>query len=158
MRSDAEILFVELEDIDLGVVYKAPQTDRSPFFDDLETVFALLTENNKQAVILGDTNIDILSSSIQEYTDLLDSYGFHNCISTPTRITETSATCIDHILCNFVPACFLSGVYDTATADHLGVGILYRSKNAHQERRINAEYVSRTYFSKATTPLAQYSF
>lgn len=71
-------------------------------------------------------NIDVLSEGCDDYKNLLDSYGFQNLISHPTRITANTGTCLDHVLCNFTPVSILSGVYDSPIADHVPIAFLYR--------------------------------
>jgi endonuclease/exonuclease/phosphatase (EEP) superfamily protein YafD len=52
--------------------------------------------------ILGDLNIDVLkydsSQLAQDYVDLLFSYGLLQVITKPTRLSNTSATLIDHVI------------------------------------------------------------
>ena len=53
---------------------------------------------------MGDLNIDFLKSEVHKSTssllDILYSYTVLSVITKPTRVTESSATLIDHILRN----------------------------------------------------------
>ena len=53
---------------------------------------------------MGDFNIDLLKDNmdrpVHDYIDFIYSYSFTPKIYKPTRITESTATCIDDILTN----------------------------------------------------------
>lgn len=49
VSSSSEFLFVELEGVMVGVVYRAPHADRSKFVNDLESVFIHVTDKNKKS-------------------------------------------------------------------------------------------------------------
>lgn len=124
--TSCESLFVEIDNVVYGVVYRPPQSHRKLFLKDLESIFSYLNDNHKNTVVVGDVNIDILGGICDDYQNLLNSYGFQNLISYPTRITSDTCTCLDHVLCNFKPVSFLSGPYDIPVADHLPIALLYR--------------------------------
>ena len=69
------------------------------FVGDLERT--LMTINGKASCILaGDINIDIIkleNEGTMNYLTTLFSYRFLPYITLPSRITNLSATCIDHI-------------------------------------------------------------
>ena len=57
--------------------------------------------DNTLAILLGDININLLNENnekVNNYLDNLFEKNFIPCISLPTRITDHSATIIDHIL------------------------------------------------------------
>ena len=51
---------------------------------------------SKEIILLGDFNIDLQKSNSQR-TNNLDTYNLHQLIKLPTRVTQNSATLIDHI-------------------------------------------------------------
>lgn len=54
-------------------------------------------------LLTGDTNIDMLKpwdSHTKQYQSILDTFGFHQHVTKPTRIARTSKTLIDHIVTN----------------------------------------------------------
>ena len=52
----------------------------------------------------GDTNIDLLKEKkqiVRQYNELLQSFNLHQHVKKPTRVTNVSATLIDHIVSNY---------------------------------------------------------
>ena len=79
--------------------YRPPSTNPDIFIDNLNEI---LTTNDTQdiKIIIGDINIDILDYNneiSQRYLNLLSEKGFVPQINKPTRETESSSTCIDHL-------------------------------------------------------------
>ena len=66
-------------------------------------------DRNKFMAIMGDFNIDTLalsfSNQVNQFLDEIKSLRFLPLISIPTRITETSATCINHGYVNQLTPC-----------------------------------------------------
>ena len=58
-------------------------------------------DRNKFIAIMGDFNIDTLapafSNQVNQFLDEIKSLHLMPLINIPTRITESSATCIDHV-------------------------------------------------------------
>ena len=72
-------------------------------------------------IILGDFNICLLRNNSRlrnKYTDTLDSYNFTQLIETPTRVTQTTASLIDHIHTNNTDKICQAGVIETGLSDH----------------------------------------
>ena len=81
---------------------------------------------NTLAVILGDTNIDLMQENNAGANAYLDNFfekNFIPCITLPTRITDHSATLIDHIFIKcpkkFIQNKCSSGNLITDISDHL---------------------------------------
>ncbi len=57
---------------------------------------------NNEIILVGDFNIDILSTSdtVRKYQNLVSSFGFSVLDADPTRVSATSSSCIDHIISN----------------------------------------------------------
>lgn len=76
------------------LVYRFCRGNLGSFLTDLEN---MIFDMAPTSFILGDLNIDIRSTvNSMGYLNLLASQGFQSLLNTPTRITENSATCIDH--------------------------------------------------------------
>ena len=90
----------------------------------LYEIFDTINRENKNGIIMGDFNIDLLKfgshSKTSEYLDNIFSHGFIPIISKPTRVTNTSATLIDHIYTNNPSTSTNSGIIITDVADHFG--------------------------------------
>ena len=85
----------------------------------------LLEQSNENFVILGDYNIDLLKYTHDAYaTEFADSTFEHGCIpliTKPTRVTPTSATCIDNIITNKVYQNSEAGIIFDDISDHFGI-------------------------------------
>ena len=101
----------------VGAVYKHPDANKILFLERLEEKLQLINLLQLNCAVLGDFNINLLSSdsSIIAYNNMLTSNSFFHIISVPTRVTKSSATLIDHILTNSLHSNITPGVvrYDT---------------------------------------------
>ena len=83
----------------VGGIYRHPNGNVKHFMSDLETALDKIPEEIT-VILAGDINIDIIkydnAETLQYLTTLL-SNRFLPRITLPTRITEYSATCIDHM-------------------------------------------------------------
>ena len=72
--------------------------------------------------ILGDLNFDLLKKEetyyIKKYKEFYSMYGFKQLIDKPTRITENSASLLDHVLTNSKDRVSQSGVINIGLSDH----------------------------------------
>jgi len=82
-------------------ISRSPSTDVKSCLAELNNVFMQLLSLTKYVVVVGDLNIDLLkNTAIQKnYKDLLSDFQFVQYNSEPSRVTRTSATLIDHVLC-----------------------------------------------------------
>lgn len=71
-------------------------------------------------VLGGDFNIDILDNNLKakQFLNLMLEYNFTNYIKTPTRVTQTTSTCLDLIFVNFKNTNFQMTVQDLGFSDH----------------------------------------
>lgn len=103
-------------------VYRPSSSDVMEFISSLEAVLAKLQKMNCILFIAGDFNIDILEpgTSLNYFIDILDFYSIKIPIREPTRISSTSASCIDNILvsCNIFDRIVEANVLPTGYSDH----------------------------------------
>ena len=110
-----------------GCVYKHPDADVSEFTKQLDNIMKSLNEKGHQVFIMGDINIDFLKYNIhnptEEYLDMICTNTFLPLITKPTRITDHSATLIDHIYMNtkIDHGKVTSGIATLDITDHLPV-------------------------------------
>ena len=87
----------------VGVVYRA-HTSIDDFIKDIEPIYKKLNSEKKHFYEMGDFNIDLLETDshrpIHDYLEFIYSHSMLPTIYKPTRITATTATCIDNILTN----------------------------------------------------------
>ena len=78
---------------------------------------------NKHVLLVGDFNIDLLKydhdTTSQAMINSTTNFGYSQVISKPTRITDHSATLIDHIFTNQVYNINKSGIITYDISDHL---------------------------------------
>ena len=102
--------------------YKPPLTPLDEFTDSFSLILNTIS-SNINCIIMGDFNVDLFRSSIHNsdmFKNMFLSYNFRQLIDIPTRSTQTSNTCIDHIYINFCNNTD-SGVLDIPISDHLPI-------------------------------------
>lgn len=124
-----ESLFVEIKcaekTILFGTIYRSPNPDSDAnviFLNYLKKCTKILNKSKKPCIIQGDLNfnlIDLDDNATSLFTDTMFDDSFFPHISLPTRITQTSATCIDHIWSNIFDTDLIGGIVSETIADHL---------------------------------------
>nr|CAH7722689.1 unnamed protein product [Callosobruchus chinensis] len=107
-----EHIFVEVKlskiKILLCVIYRVPSSSAVLFIEQLDNIMSFVTPQYDYVGILGDINIDLLQD--HSVLDCISSYDFVFQINEPTRITPSSATCIDVIFTNSGLSELIAGV------------------------------------------------
>jgi hypothetical protein len=123
-----EVSAVEISSINLVLINLYwPNSTRQPdqFFNLLNNLmnYIQIKYNKKDIVIGGDFNVNVSKQSKTSTTllNLMKSYNFHQNVKEPTRISDTSATCIDLIFKNFQRNHFKTEVGDYGFSDHKGI-------------------------------------
>ena len=121
-NTDLEDLWIELllpktKPILIGTCYRAQ--DNNKLFTCLESTLSKI-QPDAEAHILGDFNICLLKNSnlAKNYKNLLKSFNFTQLINSPTRVTQTSSTLIDHIHTSNTDKICQAGVIETGLSDH----------------------------------------
>ena len=133
-----ESLFVEIslpnnKKIIVGSVYR-PGTkfpgltfsqQFTQFSDTLSNLLADLGEKYEHVFIYGDFNLNVLEIAnnkfIAEYIENVFSFGFLQLITRPTRVSDNSATIIDHILCNSMSLSHNTYILCSHLSDHFPI-------------------------------------
>lgn len=125
VNSDLECLVVETSLFLVAVLYRPPTGYKRHFLKHLENMLLYCLNAKKQFFILGDVNINTLSSDThaQDLMDLVSSYGCQNAINMPTRITPNSSTSIDICITNLNESDYTAGVLSCDISDHLPIFI-----------------------------------
>lgn len=128
---------------------------RSPFHSNLDEYFNKLYEyllridaSNKQIIIGSDFNIDIFNQDnvYNRFMNQIEIFNLKPNIFEPTRITETSSTCIDNFLTNFRTT--HASTTEPHISDHRAISITIdlqidkidnNSAKTMESRKINSE-------------------
>lgn len=87
----------------VGVIYRAPNCSIPQFLTTLEDCLNEILPNFDFLICGGDLNIDLLkieSCGAKLLQNIFTSYDLKQIINEPTRVTVTSSTLIDHIICS----------------------------------------------------------
>lgn len=115
-----EIACVELEQFIIISVYSPPSASFDIFEKNMEEVLHKLSKSNKNIITCGDFNVNILenNSLTCKIINLFESFGLMPQFMEPTRITATTAKCIDNIYSNV--NIINKNLISKLTSDHLG--------------------------------------
>lgn len=105
------------------------------FKEKLSNLIDYLSAKYKYFVLIGDINLDLTSVTehAKDVQNILTMYGSSYYICVPTRVTDTSSSCLDNVICNLPPDDIVVGVGDLLISDHSSVYI--KLKNV---RRLNS--------------------
>ena len=126
--ADSETVFIELnlaanKKIIVGVIYRHPTNTFNEFQDLLLQTLNKMDLEKYDYFLCGDSNIDILKheskKNIGNYLNALYSEGCNNVINKPTRITESSATLLNHMYTNTTNSITNRGILTYEISDHL---------------------------------------
>ena len=102
-------------------VYRPPGNDISGFINCLENLIESFKLHNQNTILMGDFNVCLLkentTNSNSPLSSMLHRFYFVPMITKPTRVSDHSATLIDHIWINFVNETN-SGVVLSNISDH----------------------------------------
>ena len=128
----SEFICIEIEPIKarpfLIFAWYRPPSARIESFKKLEGNLEYFDRENKEMIILGDTNCDFSSKVADEYSsslnntahlaEIYDLFFLTQMIGEPTRVTLNSSTLIDHIATNKPENVVVSGVFSITLSDH----------------------------------------
>ena len=127
-----ELVCIEIETIRARLFLKfawyRPPSALIESFKELEGNLEFFDKENKEMIIMGDTNYDFSSKIADEYSsslnntahlaEIYDLFGLTQMIGEPTRVTLTSSTLIDNIATNRAKNVAASGVFSITLSDH----------------------------------------
>ena len=110
----------------IGSIYRHPTEDSNKFLYDFSDRMEKLADQKKMFCIIGDINIDINrinQNSLQadRYMQVITSNGAFSLITKPTRVTDKTATVIDHTITNDTAHSILTRVIPTSLTDHYAI-------------------------------------
>ena len=110
-------------------VYRPPDSSTDTLITNLKSVSATLKAKYSDHVVIfiGDFNDDLYNKT-SKLLLYFNSTGFAQLINSPTRLTTTSQTIIDHVYVNNLNLINQSGVMEMGVSDHLSVWITLNGK------------------------------
>jgi len=106
----------------LGAVYRSPSGNVREFLTALEGTLSSIRHENKEFLLVGDLNIDLLKvdsdPNVAFLLDMLMNYHMIPLITLPTRVSQTSATLIDHVFKSIGQSNSLAGTLLNDITDH----------------------------------------
>ncbi len=153
--ADLEIICIEIKlpnkSILLSTVYRPPNNDSQSvqhWLHHMEESLYQMYSENKPTVLMGDTNIDLIS----DHTDVLKSswinittdMELNQIITEPTRTTDSTSTLIDHIYVSPDLPVLHSMVVNYAISDHFPIYAVFDLKNSDNYKK-NGTHKTITY-------------
>ena len=147
---DIDILLHNNQKLTIGAIYRSPnQKSRAnaQFIDTLSAILKPISLSKTPVMITGDLNYNLLdceNTNVNDLIDIMYENSFYPTITTPTRITCTSATVIDHVWTNMLPLNrkITTAIMVDCVADHLPVVLcaqvnckIYQDNQAINRRR-----------------------
>ncbi len=119
-----ESSFVKVLNSDIDRTPKENLEFYHQFIEEFNTTLLKLETNNKEVILAGDFNIDLLKLNekniLSEYFDMITSNSFYPKITVPTRLINNHGTLIDNFLCKLSENTLdtTSGVLTKKLSDH----------------------------------------
>lgn len=138
-----EITNKDYHDVIVIGVYRPPCYENvKSFFEKMYSLLSKYLHNkNKHLLMVGDFNIDLLTNNsvTERFKDLMNEFNLMQYIDSPTRVTGSSSTLIDHVICNADRRLLQVEVVGTGLSDHFGQMINFSthtvSLNEHNVKR-----------------------
>lgn len=127
ITTDFEILTLKYNLAVLSVVYKPPNGNSSQFVQFFERFLEYVNKNNFRLICGGDFNINILEDCdvTNDFMSTIHSNGFTNLITTPTRVTTCTSSCLDLLITHIDTYVSQAGTIVSDVSDHCPVFMSY---------------------------------
>ena len=147
---ELESVFIEIinrkgKNTIVGCIYRHPCMEGTEFNDAfLQNFLEKFSDENKEIIIMGDFNIDILKYDTNSNSAMFLDSMYENLllpyIISPTRVTPRSQTLIDNIFSNIIEKDVISGNITTALSDHYMQFVLFKNKTKSQANIKKAKF------------------
>ena len=154
-NSALELICVEVKPIHAAsfvvLAWYRPPNVRFDIFNQIEECLQFLDREDKEIILLGDTNCDILPKYFKEgnansndlsthshrLLEIYDLFGFHQLIESPTRETLVTTTLIDHIATTSKTNIVSSGIHKSSFSDHYLVYCVRKFRGTGKKNNTN---------------------
>ena len=131
------ILLPHTKAINLTCMYRPPSSSLIKFTDNVSDFYKFVHGKASEIHILGDMNVDILNDQRSSaYLKVMSALGFQQLITSPTRVTCTSETLIDHIFTNRASHIQQSGTIPCGMSDHDLIFLVRKKPRMQNQKRI----------------------
>lgn len=124
-------------------IYRWHSQPVADFLNSFSSVIAGIG-TNRTAICVGDFNIDLNLDNeiVDRYKSIFSGNGFENMINLNTRVTDTTSSCIDHLLFRSnKPLMNEAFVIDPQITDHRSIGCLLACTYEHTTHNVSDERV-----------------
>ena len=116
-----EVIQVKSKPVLVTSLYRPPNT-KAEIFDLINTLIENIDGENKEFILVGDFNCDLLainkSTLTNRFLDILNLFQLNQVIEDPTRITSHTQTLLDLFITNKPENIINSGVIQLGISDH----------------------------------------
>ena len=104
----------------ITVCYSQPRTNKKDFIDAVDRFLEAKTSISIHHIVTGDFNINIIDDNglTKMYHNVINSNGFQISDPEPTRETDTSSTCLDHVIYQNIPSPYIQVLKYQQITDH----------------------------------------
>ena len=134
---DGESLSIEIinkttKNVIITTSHRPPAGKMKPFKNFLKQVLSKNLKSNKAMYLVGDFNLNVLdyesNIKVKNFFNLLFQHSLISVINKPTRVTNKSATAIDHIMTNsFLNSNILTGIIKNDISYHFPIFVISNS-------------------------------
>ena len=138
-RNDVECIVLEIifkcsKPILTCHIYRHPSC-RVEWKDNFEELVDKMYSEDKEIIIMGDINRDLMNMSInKDWSEFISSIGLEQLVNQPTRITKNSKTLIDHVYSSMPETIVRVSVPHIGNSDHFPVFITRKICKKHKSR------------------------
>ena len=125
--ADVEMIWLEVRNnrqkpFLLCYCYRPPSSN-SDWIDKVESVIDKANTEEKEIIMLGDFNFNLLheTNAVKQWLDTTENLNLKQLVQTPTRVTDTTRTLIDHAFSNVCENIAKVSVPIYAISDHFPV-------------------------------------
>ena len=134
----------------IGGIYRPPDLAQNVFIQSLEPILEKAFMEDKEIILVGDFNIDYTHGFDEhsEWRYFMESFSLQQMVNSPTRITDTTSTIIDHVYMSHPDRSAKLEVKCISASDHFPVCFTHKKYNIKKNKHTLIEYRSHKTFNE----------
>ena len=133
-----EVIFDRQPNRLIGVAYRHPKSNDSQTTESLQTTINKIKKENKNTVIIGDFNFDLLNheknDQISKFLHMMIENSYQPCIMEPTRIVQgNKPSLVDNIFTNSIEPVSSGNLYQKIS-DHLPNFAIFNNSKSKKKK------------------------